>query len=62
MGRKPLALVVKKAGAKLSEKDLRKHIRGFVDKGITSKQVVLLKVQFVNAIEKSSVGKINKNC
>ncbi len=59
-GEKPLALVVKKADAELSEKVLRQHIRGFVDKGVISKQVVLLKVKFVDAIEKTSVGKINK--
>ncbi|NOY12395.1 MAG: fatty acid--CoA ligase [Deltaproteobacteria bacterium] len=59
-GEKPLALVVKKAAAEVSEKELLQHIRGFVDKGIISKQVVLLKVQFVEAIDKTSVGKINK--
>ena len=59
-GEKPLALVVKKADAELSEKELRKHIRGFVDKGVISKQVVLLKVKLVDAIDKTSVGKINK--
>ncbi len=59
-GEKPLALVVKKADAELTEKELRKHIRGFVDKGVISKQVVLLKVKFVDVIEKTSVGKINK--
>ena len=59
-GEKPLALVVKKADAELNEKELRKHIRGFVDKGIVSKQVVVLKVKFVDAIDKTSVGKVNK--
>ena len=59
-GEKPLALVVKKAAAKTTEKDLLQYIRGFVDKGIISKQVVLLKVKFVAAIDKTSVGKINK--
>ncbi len=59
-GEKPLALVVKKMDAELSEKELRKHIRGFVDKGVVSKQVVVLKVKFVDAIEKTSVGKVNK--
>jgi fatty-acyl-CoA synthase len=59
-GEKPLALVVKKADAELSEKELRKHIRGFVDKGVVSKQVVVLKVKFVDAIDKTSVGKVNK--
>ncbi len=59
-GEKPLALVVQKEDADLSDKDLIQHIRGFVDKGIITKQAVLLKVRFVEAIDKTSVGKINK--
>ncbi|MCF6179427.1 MAG: fatty acid--CoA ligase [Geopsychrobacter sp.] len=59
-GEKPLALVIKKADIDISEKELLRHIRGFIDKGIISKQVVLLKIQFVEAIDKTSVGKINK--
>jgi len=59
-GEKPLALVVKKAGAEVAEKELLRHVHGFVDKGIISKQVVLLRVRFVDAIDKTSVGKINK--
>ena len=59
-GERPLALVVAKEDAELSSKALRQHIRGFVDKGIVSKQVVVLKVKLVEAIDKTSVGKINK--
>ncbi|RUM39194.1 MAG: fatty acid--CoA ligase [Desulfobulbus sp.] len=59
-GERPLALVVKQQGADPTAKELRRHIRGFVDKGVISKQVVLLKVRFVDAIDKTSVGKVNK--
>ena len=59
-GEKPLALVVKKTESDISEKDLLQHIRGFIDKGIISKQLVLLKVKFIDTIDKTSVGKINK--
>jgi fatty-acyl-CoA synthase len=59
-GERPLALVVKKADGAATEKDLLSHLRGFIDKGIISKQVVLLRVQFVEAIDNTSVGKINK--
>jgi fatty-acyl-CoA synthase len=59
-GEKPLALVVKKEGAELAEKELSHHLHSFVDKGMISKQIVLLKVRFVTAIDKTSVGKINK--
>lgn len=59
-GEKPLALVVTKDDGEITSKELRQHVRGFVDKGILSKEVVLLKVLFVEAIDKTSVGKINK--
>ena len=59
-GERPLALVVKKADAETNEKELLQHIRGFIDTGIISKQALLLKVQFVEVIDKTSVGKINK--
>lgn len=59
-GEKPLALVVKKEGAELAAKELSKHLRGFVDKGMLTKEIVLLKVEFVETIDKTSVGKINK--
>lgn len=59
-GEKPLALVVKKAEAEISEKELLQHIRSFIEKGIISKQLVLLKIKFVDGIDKTSVGKINK--
>ena len=59
-GEKPLALIVKKPEIELSEKELIQYIREFIDKGIMSKQVILLKIKFVESIEKTSVGKINK--
>ncbi|MBN2792623.1 MAG: fatty acid--CoA ligase [Desulfuromonadales bacterium] len=59
-GEKPLALIVRKEESAVVEKELFQHIRTFVDKGLMSKQIVLLKVQFVDAIDKTSVGKINK--
>lgn len=59
-GERPLALVVRQKDVELTTKELRRHIRGFVDKGVISRQVVLLKVKFVDTIDKTSVGKINK--
>ncbi|PLX81490.1 MAG: long-chain fatty acid--CoA ligase [Desulfuromonas sp.] len=59
-GEKPLALVVKRPESEPTSKQLLEHIRDFVDKGVISKQAVLLKVRFVEAIDKTSVGKINK--
>lgn len=59
-GEKPLALVVKKEDAQIDDKALLQHLRSFVDRGLLSKQIVLLKIRLVEAIDKTSVGKINK--
>lgn len=60
-GEKPLALVVVKAGEEApTAKQLVAHTREFIDKGMLTKQAMLLQVQFVEAIDKTSVGKIDK--
>ena len=61
-GERPLALVVLREGqtGTVGEKELAAFVRDFADKGLLSKQVVLLRVRFVEAIDKTSVGKINK--
>ncbi len=59
-GEIPLALVVRKPETEVNKKELLQHIRGFIDKGIISKQLVLLKIELVETIDKTSVGKINK--
>jgi fatty-acyl-CoA synthase len=59
-GERPLALVVPKPGTAATEKDLAHHVRDYADRGQVSKQVVLLKVRLVDAIDKTSVGKISK--
>ncbi len=61
-GERPLALVVRKSGYedKISEKELQHIVREYANKGLVSKQVVLLKVRFIDAIDKTSVGKVNK--
>ncbi|MBU5612303.1 fatty acid--CoA ligase [Geomonas azotofigens] len=59
-GERPLALVVPKPAVKITEKDISHHVRQYADKGVVSKQVVLVKVKFVDVIDKTSVGKINK--
>ncbi len=59
-GERPLALVVPRPDSKISEKDISHHIKQYADKGLVNKQVVLLKVRFVEAIDKTSVGKVSK--
>ncbi|HSM94374.1 MAG TPA: fatty acid--CoA ligase [Anaeromyxobacteraceae bacterium] len=61
-GERPLALVVVKpeAAGKLSEKDLHHHLHDYAHRGALNKQVVVSAVRFVDAIDKTSVGKVNK--
>ncbi len=57
-GERPLALVVAKE--KVGAKELVRHVQGFTDTGILNKQALLLKVELVDSIDKTSVGKIDK--
>lgn len=61
-GERPLALVVLKPDfvGKLSEHALRNQAAKQVDESGTSRHGVLLQVQFVEALARTSVGKINK--
>jgi fatty-acyl-CoA synthase len=59
-GERPLALVVPRAESTSSTKDIAAYVKGYADKGQVSKQVVLLKVRFVESIDKTSVGKVSK--
>ena len=61
-GERPLALVILNSDLtdQPTERELIVHTKGFVDKGLLSKQAVLMKVTFVTTIDKTSVGKVNK--
>jgi fatty-acyl-CoA synthase len=61
-GERPLALVVPRpdGGAKVTEKDLQHHLADCAHRGVLNKQVIVAAVKFVDAIDKTSVGKVNK--
>ena len=60
-GERPIALVTTKAGAATPTEDaIRRHVAQFVDKGLISKYGVPDRVYFVDAIPKTSVGKLDK--
>lgn len=59
-GERPLALVIPRPDSSLTEKDITHLVKEYADKGLVNKQVVLLKVRFVDVIEKTSVGKVSK--
>lgn len=61
-GERPLALIVLKPAhvGKIDRADIQLHIKGFADKGLISKYAVPDRVIFVESIERTSVGKLNK--
>jgi fatty-acyl-CoA synthase len=60
-GELPLACVVKKTdGNETSEHRIVEHIKGYIDRGVIPREAILLKIRFVDALDKTSVGKIDK--
>lgn len=60
-GERPMALIVVQEDADQPEaRELVTHVKGFIEKGVLSKQAMLLTVLYVESIDKTSVGKINK--
>ena len=59
-GERPLALVVARAEAGVDAEAIRTHLLAFVSAGTLSKAAVPERVLFVEAIDKTSVGKIDK--
>jgi fatty-acyl-CoA synthase len=59
-GEIPVALVVLKKDHKATEKELSAHVKNYADKGVLPREAFLIKIRFVESIEKTSVGKINK--
>ena len=60
-GERPLALIVAKDDQEpVTEKEMISHVKSFIDQGKLTKLALLLKVRKVDAIDKTSVGKINK--
>lgn len=60
-GERPVAFVVRKPGdAQPDEEAIRKHVHAFAERGAISKYAVPDRVYFVDAIPKTSVGKLDK--
>jgi len=57
---RPLGVVVAKSGRDLSEADVKQWLQDFAAKGIISKYGVPERIVFVDALPKTSVGKIDK--
>ncbi|QBR00873.1 fatty acid--CoA ligase [Paraburkholderia pallida] len=59
-GERPVALVVLKEGAAVNEDEIKRHVLSFSESGKISKYAVPQVVRFVEALPRTSVGKINK--
>lgn len=60
-GERPMALIVlKKDVVQPDPKKIINHVRSFIDKGLMSKLALLVNIRFIDSIEKTSVGKVNK--
>jgi len=61
-GERPLALVVPRADRKppLTDAEVRSHLAGFSERGLLPKYAVPERILLVDAIEKTSVGKLDK--
>ncbi|MDR2080981.1 MAG: fatty acid--CoA ligase [Campylobacteraceae bacterium] len=60
-GERPLALIVPKTDDKKTlEKEIIAHAKEMIKNGLMARESMLLKVHFVDSIEKTSVGKIDK--
>lgn len=59
-GERPLPLIVLRPGQSVAMEEIQEHLRDFVRRGAISKYAIPERVLFVDAIEKTSVGKINK--
>jgi fatty-acyl-CoA synthase len=61
-GERPLALIVPKPGYAdtLTEDDIKAHVQGYADKGVVSRWAVPSGVRSLPALDKTSVGKLDK--
>lgn len=60
-GERPMALIVVKKDTEQPENnEIVNHVRSFIDKGLMNKLALLVNVCYVESIDKTSVGKINK--
>ncbi|MBV8277141.1 MAG: long-chain fatty acid--CoA ligase [Verrucomicrobia bacterium] len=57
---RPLGLLVAKPCQEVSEEQIRTHLQGFVEKGIITSYSIPDRIVFVEALPKTSVGKLDK--
>jgi fatty-acyl-CoA synthase len=59
-GERPIALIVKTENSTLDDEAIKQHVKTFVNQGVISVWAIPERVEFVDAIAQTSVGKIDK--
>lgn len=59
-GETPLAIIVPVEGATITDREISGLIKASVDSGVLPREAITLKMKLADAIDKTSVGKINK--
>lgn len=59
-GERPLAIIVLKQGQELTDEEIKLHLASFADRGVISRYAIPGRVDFVEQLPKTSVGKLNK--
>jgi fatty-acyl-CoA synthase len=59
-GERPLAILVVHPGGNLDDAAVQKHVKAYADKGVISRFAIPDRIMFVDALDKTSVGKIDK--
>jgi fatty-acyl-CoA synthase len=59
-GERPMALIVKTENSTLDDEAIKRHVKTFVNQGIISVWAIPERVEFVDTIAQTSVGKIDK--
>lgn len=57
---RPLAMIVPSAGAELALEQIQQHLQQFVERGEIAKWAIPERIELVDALPKTSVGKIDK--
>lgn len=59
-GEAPLGLIVTRPGHEVTAKELHVHVKSFIAAGVLPREAVLTTVRFVESIDRTGIGKINK--
>jgi fatty-acyl-CoA synthase len=59
-GERPLAILVAHPGGSVDNAAVQKHVKAYADKGVISRFAIPDRIMFVDALDKTSVGKIDK--